>query len=503
MPLIVRNDVPLGAKILARFSPLRNSLRARVALGVALPVFLALLLLSLTNYWRERQLIEDQIQFSALQLGEVTLGSLQHVMLENDAQLMSAVIEDMSGMPNVERVQVLDTTGRVASDSSNQDVGVIRHVQDAGCQECHVQAPQSRPRTIFLTTPNDTLRITTPIENEPECDTCHANEDGHLGVLLLDVSFRESNTLILKDLRIELVIAVISTLLITAGVYLLVHRLVVRRVEHFRQPLAALAQGKFDCRPPNPVKTKDELDELSVGFNHMTEELQRLNHEQEIQSELHWQAIIEERERIAREIHDGVAQLMGYVSTKTAAVRLLIEKHQFQEAEAQLKQLADASSEAFLEVRSDILGLRNSTMKAGGLHTTLKEFTDKFSELSGLAIELHLPNGNCEYRLPPESELHLLRITQEALTNVHKHAKCTRSWVQLDCESHCLKLTVGDDGIGFDPANPPSDRKPHFGLATMRERADAMGAIFSIESQTGAGTQVSIRLPLEEQPCAS
>lgn len=483
----------------SRFNLLRHSLRARVALVVALPVFLALLALSFTHYLRERQLIEEQIQFSALQLGEVTLGSLQHAMLENDAAHMFEVIEDVTGMPNVERVQVLDSMGRVASDSSNLDVGLIRDVQDAGCQECHAQNTESRPRTILLSTPNDTLRITTPIENKVECGLCHANEDGHLGVLLLDVSLRESNTLILRDLRIDLTIAGISTLAITAGVYFLVHRLVVRRVEQFRKPLAALARGEFDCRPPNPTQPKDELDELSAGFNHMTEELQRLNREQESRSELRWQAIIEERERIAREIHDGVAQLMGYVNTKTAAVRLLIKNLQFEEAQTQLKQLTDASSEAFLEVRSDVLGLRTSTMKTGGLAATLKEFASKFSKLSGLHIELHLPNGNFEVILSPESELHLLRIAQEALTNVHKHADCNQSWVYLDYDSRCVELIVGDNGIGFNPAEPPSDHKPHFGLATMRERAEAMGAILDVDSQPGSGTRISVRLLLEDQ----
>lgn len=489
----------MGSKLLSRIRPIRNSLRARVALGVALPIFLALLALSFTHYQRERQLIEDQIQYASLQLGEVTLGSLQHAMLENDAAHMSEVIEDVTDMPNVERVQVLDVIGRVASDSLNQDVGIIRHVEDVGCQECHVQTQDLRPRTILLSTPDDTLRITTPIENAAECGTCHANEAGHLGVLLLDVSLRESNTLILKDLHIDLAIAGISTLLITAGVYFLVHRMIVRRVEHFREPLAALARGEFDCRPPNPARPKDELDELSAGFNHMTEELQRLNREQESRSELRWQAIIEERERIAREIHDGVAQLMGYVNTKTTAVRLLIKNRQFKEAETQLKQLTDASSEAFLEVRSDVLGLRTSTMKTGGLTSTLKEFTNKFGELSGLKIDLHVPNGNIEFQLTPESELHLLRIAQEALTNVHKHAKCNQSWVNLDYDSRCVELIVGDDGVGFNPAEPPSDHKPHFGLATMRERAEAMGAIFDVDSQPGAGTRISVRLLLEDQ----
>ena len=71
------------------------------------------------------------------------------------------------------------------------------------------------------------------------------------------------------------------------------------------------------------------------------------------------------------------------------------------------------------------------------------------------------------------------------------------AWVYLNYKPQYLELTVGDDGIGFDPAKPPTDHKPHFGLATMRERAEAMGAVFDVDSQPGAGTRISVRLPLE------
>ena len=147
---MIRKNRKLDNRASSRLTLFRNSLRARVAVGVALPALIALSALSLTNYWRERQLIEDQIQLASVQLGEVTLGSLQHAMLENDAHHMTNMIKDVSSMPNVERIQVLDIEGRVAADSLNQDTGNTRQVQAAGCRECHDFEANARPQMSCL-----------------------------------------------------------------------------------------------------------------------------------------------------------------------------------------------------------------------------------------------------------------------------------------------------------------------------------------------------------------
>ncbi|NIS79027.1 MAG: HAMP domain-containing protein [Anaerolineales bacterium] len=487
----------MSSKFFPRFRPFGKSLRARVALVIALPVLIALATLSVTHYWRESRLLEEQIQLAAMHIGEVALGGLQYPMLENDKQHLNQVLDDIAEMETIQRVQIVSLAGAVAQDSAEQDLGRIHQLDEAGCRECHNALAETRPRTMLLTSPMGTLRISTPIENEPECTTCHETQKDHLGVLLIDVSLIDTRTQLFNDLRTDMIVAVGSTLVITAGVFILIHWLVVKRVEDFRSPLTAFARGEFNHRLPHSASPKDELDELAGAFNRMAEELEHHVREQEARRELRWRAIVEERERIAREIHDSIAQLMGYVNTKATAVRLMLEDNHVDEAKDQLQQLADAASESLIEVRSAILGLRMSTLRNGGLESTLKEFTSKFSELSNIAVELRLPEDDPGHMLSPESELHLLRITQEALTNVHKHANTRQAWVQLSIENHTLQLIISDDGIGFDTLHPPVEQKPHFGLATMRERAEVMGADLEIDSEPGSGTRVTIRLPLE------
>jgi two-component system NarL family sensor kinase len=94
-------------------------------------------------------------------------------------------------------------------------------------------------------------------------------------------------------------------------------------------------------------------------------------------------------------------------------------------------------------------------------------------------------------------ELQLLRITQESLTNVRKHASATGAWVGLQADNGTLKLTVGDDGKGFDLGRALTAAGSRLGLESMRERAEAIGAEFDIDSKPGSGTQVTVRLPIK------
>jgi signal transduction histidine kinase len=327
--------------------------------------------------------------------------------------------------------------------------------------------------------------------------TCHPEGDRHLGVLLIDVSLTDARAYLTKDLHIDLAISGGFTLMVTAGVYFLMHLLVVRRVERFRQPLEAFASGDLAARLPSPRDPWDELDTLTSTFNHMATELEQQIEEQEQRHQLRQRAIVEERERIAREMHDGIAQLMGYVNTKAAAVRLLLMNDRLDEARSQLHQLAEAAEVSYIALRASILGLRISDHEGIGLAATLQEFTTNFSELTGIQVDVRLPPQEAEQFIPYESELHLLRITQEALSNIQKHSSSKQAWVELKLDDHLLELTIGDYGTGFNPEQPKTDLRPHFGLSTMRERAEAIGASFLVDAAPGKGTRITILLPLE------
>jgi signal transduction histidine kinase len=188
---------------------------------------------------------------------------------------------------------------------------------------------------------------------------------------------------------------------------------------------------------------------------------------------------------------------MAYVNTKASAIRLLIKNQELEAARSQLLQLEEASRESFTDVRTAILGLRTTDTQTAGLMDTLKTFITKFSQLTGIKVDLNLPDQNTTISLPPESELQLIRITQEALSNIQKHTSSRQAWVRLRHINHSLELTIGDDGPGFNPKHPSQGRRPHFGLSTMRERAESIGGTLIVDSKPGDGTRVTVRIPRE------
>ncbi len=214
--------------------------------------------------------------------------------------------------------------------------------------------------------------------------------------------------------------------------------------------------------------------------------------------ELRERAIVEERERIARELHDGLSQLLGYVNTKAIAARLLLSKRQIKAADQQLLQLEEATKELFVDVREAILGLKMAGQSNAGLALNLNEFVASFSDLSGLPVKLEIAPEVENLPLKTETEYQLMRIVQEALNNVRKHASADQVWVNVQYSNNRLELCVIDNGIGFDPQAPQAIQKGHFGLNTMQERARSIGAELSIESSIHHGCCVRVRLALSD-----
>ncbi|MCX7624137.1 MAG: GAF domain-containing sensor histidine kinase [Thermomicrobium sp.] len=210
-------------------------------------------------------------------------------------------------------------------------------------------------------------------------------------------------------------------------------------------------------------------------------------------------AVVEERERIAREMHDSLAQVLGYVITKVSALReLLRQPNRHADAERHLGQLEQAARDAYADVREAILGLRTGLSPQRGFVDALCTYVERWQEQSGIAVTLDVAAPEAALLgLQPFAELQLLRIVQEALANVRKHARASHAIVRLErLESGALQLTVQDDGIGFDPRGLERAQYPRFGLATMRERAEAVGGTLLVESQPGRGTTVTARFPL-------
>ncbi|CAN5788139.1 hypothetical protein BH20CHL1_BH20CHL1_05490 [soil metagenome] len=168
-------------------------------------------------------------------------------------------------------------------------------------------------------------------------------------------------------------------------------------------------------------------------------------------------AVTQERERIAREMHDSIAQVLGYVNTKAQAAQELLRAGQPEKAEEQISQLSEVARDAYADVRENILGLRTSLDTTRGFVDTVRNYLDSGEDQSQIHARLEtIPAGPCESELTPLAELQLLRIVQEALANVRKHSGATDVSIVLCQRPGELEVTVVDDGKGFNV----SERRP-------------------------------------------
>ncbi len=471
--------------------PSRMSLRGRVALGVALPLLLALGLFSLAQNEHERLLLEAQARHTATQLGNVLAGSLRYAMLIHDQEMLGVLVRQLNAQDALDRLLLVDSQGIIQIDTAGAAQGAIR-VDNPGCAECHAYPAESRPRTVILRQGTaGTLRVATPIENEPACDGCHSPTQAHLGILLADVPLWIWQQQLAEKLRMDLALSGAGTLALTLGVYALVHRLLVRRMERARAPLTALAAGDLSARLPR-TGPNDELDQIFRAVNAMADGLAQALEKQQARHNDRQRAIGRERERIARELHDGLSQLLGYVNTKAMAVRLLLQSGQAEQAARHLEQLEEAARGVSLDVRQAILDLKAASHGEGDLKAILRRLVDDSARLTGLPVQLEA-EGLEGLHLPSEAEVHLIRIIQEALTNAWRHAQATRVEIRAQRENGSLVLQVRDNGRGFPEAGVVPFRPNHYGLAMMRERAEEIGAELEIHSLPGDGTTVCVR----------
>jgi signal transduction histidine kinase len=211
---------------------------------------------------------------------------------------------------------------------------------------------------------------------------------------------------------------------------------------------------------------------------------------------VHELGMVEERNRIARELHDGLAQVLAYVGTKSEAAVSLLDSGHPAEARAQLVDLGSAARSVYVDVREAILGLSSPLEPGQGVVPAVREFAAQYADAAKLPTRVIASPDAEAARLAPAAEAQALRVLQEALTNVRKHAVARRVVVEAKVDGDELLLEVRDDGQGFDPSAVPASDWPHFGIATMRERATSVGGRLEISSQPGSGTAVRLRLPI-------
>ena len=226
-------------------------------------------------------------------------------------------------------------------------------------------------------------------------------------------------------------------------------------------------------------------------------------------------AAYEERERLGRELHDGLGQTLGYLNVQSQAVQTLLDENQVPAAQGNLTELIAAAQQAHGDIRAYILGLRQSESIQQEFVAAVRGYVAHVSQRSELEIALSLPETLPAQLFMPVVEEQALHILQEALTNVRKHADARRVEIFVRLIGNYVQLIIEDDGVGFvisdfgllilEPGtdarttieNPQSkiQNAEHFGLQIMRERAEQVGGQLEIRSRPGQGTRVTATLP--------
>ena len=206
------------------------------------------------------------------------------------------------------------------------------------------------------------------------------------------------------------------------------------------------------------------------------------------------QAHEQERLRLAREIHDGPAQILANAIFEMEYFERLLEREPAS-AKTQLAHLKRDMREGLTEVRRFIFDLRPPSLADMGLFVALRRYVADFEKHFGISADVELPDSI--ERLSATEEVALFRLAQEALQNVQKHAAASRVFVKGEIDSAMLKLVVEDNGRGFDLTRVASRHSHNLGLISMRERAELIGAQLQVTTAPGQGTRISVAVPLQ------
>ncbi|CAG7655482.1 sensor histidine kinase [Paenibacillus allorhizosphaerae] len=207
----------------------------------------------------------------------------------------------------------------------------------------------------------------------------------------------------------------------------------------------------------------------------------------------------EERKRIAREIHDGLAQTMANVVLRTEIMERMLAKQAYNAVKEELYDLKGQVRGGIEEVRKIIFNLRPMALDDLGLVPTLRKFVQDYEEKSKIRTKFELIGK--DMRLPSGMEVAVYRLVQEAFSNVMKHAQASHVTLELTVQQQMVKIVVADNGVGFivDHIDKRSERANRYGLMGMRERVDLLEGRMDIESNVGAGTKLSMVIPIKAE----
>ena len=268
------------------------------------------------------------------------------------------------------------------------------------------------------------------------------------------------------------------------------------RLEEVSVGAKNLAYGNLKYRLP--FTEDQELGDIALAFNDMAVRLenqvavlQKLAEEnEELVQKTKTTAVSEERQRLARELHDAVSQQLFAISMTAATTSRLIDKKP-EKCAGLIRNIEESAAKAQAEMRALLLQLRPVTLENQKLTAAITSLAEELQAKQALTIELELDDTE----LPATVENQLYRVVQEGLSNVLRHADANRVWIRLNCsEGERVQLRIEDDGKGFDDQQVTGQTS--YGLQGIKERIASLGGTVNWLSAPGQGTRLEVRLPI-------
>ncbi|OGT26145.1 MAG: hypothetical protein A2Z17_07825 [Gammaproteobacteria bacterium RBG_16_66_13] len=494
-------------------SSVRRSLRGKITLGLLVPLVLILGAFSAIQYVRHEDAHRRALALLAGQTSQAVENSLRDQMLTRNLEGLRSALDAIGQGEAIQAVTILDLTGRVVFAPGDEGVGQRLDNRDPTCQPCHSLPGSERPSSVIVDLPDGSrvFRSMNPIENRPECYACHDPGQRLNGLLLIDISMEPLNDPLYVDLRDHILwpaATIVAVLLITN---LALGRLVLRPLEAAAKALARFGSGQHSVKLA--VESSDEIGQLAESFNVMAERIQtEENENQSLSEELRDQASArgellrrvisaqeEERQRLARDLHDDLGQDLAGTAMHLEALERSWAQHPEAGVQA-LRKARELIAGATERVYDVILSLRPSALDDLGLAPAMRAHASRV--LEGKDVRFVLDEKGLDRRLPPEIETAVFRSFQEALGNAVRHGRPTEIRVSLGMQAQAFDAEISDDGAGFDlrsvTGTADGRRRRGLGLLGMRERVEQCGGSLEIHSQAGAGTRLRIRIPIPD-----
>ncbi len=267
------------------------------------------------------------------------------------------------------------------------------------------------------------------------------------------------------------------------------------RIDDISTFITLLRSGKFSARVERFEHDElgilsDELNQLAVYIQEQVKSLQRLADEKsELADQAHQAAVMEERQRLARDLHDSVSQQLFALNMLSSAAQKSVGTDS-EKVEIIVKQVAEIAGKAQGEMRALLLHLRPIDLKGESLCEALTILIRELKEKTSIEIDANLDGIE---NLSKGTETHMFRIIQESLSNILRHSDATKVKIVTEKKDGYVSLYISDNGKGFDLMK---NKMTSYGLQTMRERAEEIGGLFQIRSKESEGTYIDLRIPV-------